>query len=271
MNKVKRFTANTAVLVFIFFKAFAYGDECLDEKAQFAKLNLPLIIEDAADARRLTPETEEAGTEQVHAYVEKEILRQLADDNPHGFEDVVAKIRCIQSAIPGYGRMSELTTAPAAFSIGSGRHAVALSYEIDRGGDAVPDLRPYFEVFKRIGVGWEKAGEEGSDFVASTFYVQPLEAPTEGEHWFLLYGNRIGDTGVRLRLEVVSYDGNKLRSVWKRFDIPWTYVDAIQGSHIVLKGRERNWLEFAERWDVVPGGLTLKTRRTWRPKPPPRP
>ena len=248
----------------------SHASECEKQASEFAILNRPLIVENAEDARRLTATVEDAATEKIHSYVDEQILGQLSSHDSADSASLVLQIRCIQSLVPEYQRMAEVTNAPLAFSLASDRPVVALAYEIYRGGAGVPDLLPYFEIFERQKNEWKRTGGAGSEFASSTFFVQPLNSPVKGERWFLLYGNRIGETGSRLRLQVVAYDGGALRTVWEKADIQRAYVRKVDGDRLLVAGSandpEGHEMEFTEEYLVVSEGLKLTERKIQHPR-----
>ena len=103
----------------------------------------------------------------------------------------------------------------------------------------------------------------------STFYINRIKAGRAGESWFLLSGKVIGDTGSRLHLQVVGFDGKALQSVWEESGLRRTYLAGVFGDHIVLKGSgldaKGREIEFTERLDVVAEGLKRVTRHVEHP------
>jgi hypothetical protein len=116
---------------------------------------------------------------------------------------------------------------------------------------------------------WVKVGETGSDFASSTFFVRPIDSPVGNEHWFLLYGNTIGDTGVRLRMQIVSYNGATLRTVWQKAELVRTYVQQVRGNLVELTSTvndaEGHEVGIKEQWEVVSGGLKRVGKESARP------
>jgi hypothetical protein len=74
--------------------------------------------------------------------------------------------------------------------------------------------------------------EQGFD--THTLYINELRSPQPGEAWYLLSGQALGDTGGRLRLEVVACGANQMRIVWKRDEIIWGKIEVADQSTVTL-------------------------------------
>lgn len=257
------------LLVMVASSVEAYGSDCGTDNNVFATLNAPLIIHSTADAKALTPTKETELTNKLHDYVESRMLALLSIPSKDPAAELTGYIRCLQGSVPEYSNWKDQTNTPWGWNLSPGR-AVAVAYWIYRGGAGVPDLRPYFEVFEQTrDAEWVNVGEGGSTFVASTFFIKPIESPKTGEEWFLLFGNLIGDTGTRLRLEVVSFNGERLRTRWQRSGMRTTYVSKVDARQIFLKGTrigaKGKAEDFEEILKVAGGGLEESGTKTMRP------
>jgi hypothetical protein len=241
------------------------SSDCEAQRQEFAKLNRPLIIKDASEAR-LYPVVAESETEKAHKYLDNSVLTYLNGSSSVRPNDLVLLIQCIQSVIPNYeiGRKEGSTNLPVAFLLPEDRPTIAVGFEIYRGGAGAPDIRPYFEVFRRADKGWEQIGEAGASFAQHSFYARPILAGKPGEKWFLLWGRRIGDSGARLRIVVAAYTGPSLHEAWSIDGLTKTEIAGNFEDHLILrrevtneKGRAQ---EVQERFDVVPDGLKLSKR-----------
>jgi hypothetical protein len=251
----------------------ACGEEpaCGTDGAVYAAFNTPLIYRTDAAAVAYPPGKQATMTDKLHSYVDARIISLLESQPTPQPSKVVNYLTCVQSDVPEYQNWKDETNTPFAEELKREPSALAVSFWIYRGGAGVPALRPYFEIFKKATTGWVQVAEAGSNFEASSFFVYPIQASRKGETWFLLAGNLIGDTGVRLHLEVVGYDGQSLHAIWDKGGMNRTRVDRVRDSYVILTGngvdRKGHEIEFTERWDVVASGLKQTSRREWRPKP----
>lgn len=261
---MNRLASILAALFFAFVPALTYGIDCEAQRTEYAKLNRPLIIRDMADARAYSSSLEATATEAVHKYIDEQILEQLNSDILFQPTNIISRIQCIQSRVPEYLRLGELTNSPAAYPLGGEKAALAVTFEIYRGGAGTPNLIPFFEVFQKKQNVWVRLGSAGTDFDTSTFFVHAIDAGRAKETWFLLSGRKIGDTGSRLHLDILSYDGSSLRSIWNISDLPRTEIGEVARDHIILTGdgtdSKGKYAVFTERWDISPEGLKKVSR-----------
>jgi hypothetical protein len=134
------------------------------------------------------------------------------------------------------------------------------------GKSAIAPSRPIVQCFVLNASRWSFVGELGGDYSMSTFSIYPLTSPVPGQTWSLLAGRRIGDTGGRLLLEVVSCDGKTFTKKWDRGGISWGKVE-VEGNAVLLtyeqavdeKGRvihtEGDPIRYSEVLHVTPKGL----------------
>jgi hypothetical protein len=237
-------------------------------------LNRRLIVTTTAEAIALTPERAEALTGTLHEFIDAEILSLLKDTSTLPAARIAAHLQCLQDQHE-YRKCAYLTNTPVAFELPGKPATVAVAFWIYRGGEAIPSLRPYLEVFARRKGTWAKVGETGANFISSTFKVDPLKSPRRGQHWFLLSGKVIGDTGSRLRLEIAAYDGRTVQTVWEKSGLRHTHIDRVSSDQMILKGdgtdAQGRYIEFTERYDVVPTGLKRVSRQVVHPSPGTRP
>lgn len=197
--------------------------------------------------------------------VDQQVSEQLDTDVSPNPMNIVARIRCLQQSLPQYRPNPDITNVPFAIAVGDGSPAIVVAYEIYRGGEGAPDTMPVFEAFISEWNKWHPIARTGQDLTGSTFFVSPLNAGRAGEHWFLLHGKRFGDSGSRLDLEVISFDGMRLKTVWARTGISRTAIVEVANDHIVLireslneRGRAQ---EFRDQYDVSVDGLKLVSRK----------
>ena len=49
------------------------------------------------------------------------------------------------------------------------------------------------------------------EFHEFTFFFDRLNVKDQTKSWFLVYGNRVGDTGFRMKVRLFSYDGTAVK------------------------------------------------------------
>jgi hypothetical protein len=236
---------------------------CRSAAEKYAELNRQLIVENKSDAQRY-PEVRASVTEQVRQLVDQQVSELLNTGESPNTANIVARIRCLQQSLPQYRPNPEITNVPLAIAIGNGNPAVIVAYEIYRGGEGAPDTMPVFEAFSPEWNKWHPIASTGQDLTGSTFFVSSLKAGKTGEHWFLLYGKRFEYSRARLDMEIISFDGMCLKTVWARTGISGTAIAEVATDHIVLVGESLNERgraqEFRERYDVSADGLKLVSR-----------
>jgi len=243
--------------------ARAQAQKCDPQRTRYAELNRSLIIQNKADAERY-PKIKEAATQQLRTLLEQQISQQLNSDTFPQLPNILGRVRCLQSFLPQYRSNPEITNAPTAFLVRTPEPAVAVAYEIYRGGAGAPDTENFLEVFRVEGSNWQLVARTGEDFSGSTFFVNQLKPGKPGEAWFLLSGKHFGDSGSRLKLNVVSFNGVKLSTVWEQSGLHGVLITELAPDHIVLSGQKNDEhgraQEFVERYEVVPDGLKLVSR-----------
>ena len=232
------------------------SESCEKQKAKFAELNSSLVFRTETDWKRFNQKQFDAQTESAHRYLRDQMISEL-DGGKSDSQSIERFLRCVLS-LPEYQVFREESNTPKAYSIGP--TAIAVGYYIYRGGNAVPDTRPYLEVYQKgQNGGWKWIGEVGETYRRSTFFVHPLTPAVPEQFWFLLSGFEIGDNGTRLHLEIISFDGKMLRSIWAKSGLALTTLSEVHPNYIVLseyKGsHEGHDVYDKEVFDVVASGL----------------
>lgn len=234
--------------------------ECSEDREQYNALNLPLIVKDKVEARAHTVEREDALTAELHSFVQFRILALLSEKDQTTLPSLRVKdyLACLQD-LPQYRNWQALTRLPMAWDLAGKDPTIAVAFWIFRGYPAVPNMRPYLEVFKQTRRGWKAIGEVGSSFSGFKFDVHTIKPGKKGQHWFVLSGARIGDSGGRLRLAIAAFDGKAIREIWSSPELRRTLVNHVSGRQVVLVGERTNQKgraeEFSETLQVVPNGL----------------
>ena len=118
--------------------------------------------------------------------------------------------------------MGDMTNTPYADSfVLNGVNSTAVAYAILQGGDTIPDTQAYLEIYDRSNGHWERktGAPTQSDFRHRTFYVSQIDSGVPGEAWFLAWGMTIGNPGTPVNVRLYAFDGNAVRTVWKRDDL----------------------------------------------------
>ncbi len=244
--------------------AIAVAANCGAQKSEYRKLNRPLIVTSAADARAY-PRLVESATQKLHEYLEGQILKKLNAESFPQPAKLISLIQCIQGGIPQYGRMSEITNFPAAFVLtAANTPTLAIGFVLYRGGAGAPDLQPYLEIVRKSTAGWIRIASYGEEFRGHTLFVYPIPPGKPAQDWFLLSGRRLGGSGASLRIAVAVSDGKTLSEIWTQ-DMPsGTTIQGVSGNHVILTGETANALGRAEdfrlQYDIVPEGLKLASK-----------
>lgn len=174
------------------------------------------------------------GTDNLEAYVTKVVLGRLVDIGDSSA--IRAYLMCMQQR-DGVRPWDDLTDGPQVFVQVTQNPPLALSeFLVMRGGNAIPQTHPILQCFARNGTRWKQVGTfaDAEKFDGRTLYVHPLASPIPGEEWYLVSGRTIGDTGGRLRVEVVSCSAEQFRTVWTRDEIFHGKIDDVQSGYVTL-------------------------------------
>jgi len=111
-----------------------------------------------------------------------------------------------------------------------------------------------------------------TNFVPHTdlHYAFPV-APVYDSFWFIVYGNRLGKSHLRLSAILYSFDGQSLKSLWERDDVFDGKID-VRGNRAVIRYlKEDEFIQALEKhqnltyyeavYNVTPKGLELETDR----------
>jgi len=210
----------------------AGGTAASDSRAQryntYSKLNRQIFhTSDDDESGRVTSRAKAAEIlSQLHKLVSDEIIGILSSPGASA-DDVVAAINAIQDKA-GSKPLADL------FQL-NGVKCLAVSYSILQGADAIPDTQPYLEFWDQTNGSWAMKAEAPArtDFRGHTFTVAKLDSPVPTEAWFLAWGMTIGNPGTPLKLRLYSFDGNAVRTVWKRDDLTKGKV-TLSGNTVVL-------------------------------------
>jgi hypothetical protein len=177
---------------------------------------------------------------QLHKLISDEISSVLNGPTPSA-DAVKTAITNIQGemALP----VDDMTNTPFAASFElNGIQSLAVAYAILEGGEAIPDTQAYLEFYDRSNGSWEMKAEAPtrSDFRGRTFFVSQMDSGIPGEAWFLAWGMRIGNPGTPVNVRLYGFDGNAVRTVWKRDGLTRGLITASKDSVTLEYDREYN-------------------------------
>jgi len=158
----------------------------------------------------------------------------------------------------GWGNGWDGTNTPFAdlFSL-NGDQCLAAAYAIMEGGEGIPDSQSFLDFYVKRSNESKLQAVTGSEFRSSTFFVSSIPAGLAGESWFLAWGVHIGNTRGKLSIRLYAFDGDKVRVVWKRDELPYGQVE-ISGSIVTLdyvKDLDRDVARTHEVLHIAPDGL----------------
>jgi hypothetical protein len=134
----------------------------------------------------------------------------------------------------------------------------AVGYTIIRGQEGIPDTVGVLEFYTKQNERWVATGIPESDFRGRRFFVNPMDSHRSDEKWFLVWGNRLGDTGARLNVRLYSFDGSSVRTIWERTDLSTGTIKVLENA-IELEYDERYKAPVSERiskkFYITPSGL----------------
>lgn len=212
---------------------------CKAESAEYERLSDPIFVGAKASAAEVATyeKSKDAATQALHEFAVQSILsrlRTLGSTTEKPAAAVESWVRCLQSRIPQYAKLSEWTNAPLAFTLDRGPTRVAVVYGIDRGYEAIPQITYFIEIYESDGRTWRLlASETPHEFDASSLTVNRMTEPTLAEHWFLLTGRPFGDTAGRLHIQLLSFDRRGFTALWSEVK-PKSVVVSVEQNQIVL-------------------------------------
>lgn len=261
---MKNFIALILTLTFSQAPALARaGDECTPAKVTFESMNRPMFVGPKATPADVAAyeKTKHSTTEALHRFVIRSVLSELQRIPSRDTTTVIVNwVRCLQSGIPQYARAADWSNIPAAYSLPADVPRILLAYAIDRGYEAIPQTTYFLEVYSADNEVWQLSySETPHEFDAGSLNVHNMTSGPSGQHRFLLAGRHFGDTGARLYLELLGFDGRAFEALWSEVR-PRTWVvrisqeDVVLGSEVVDKNG-RNAHEVTTTFTVDEHGL----------------
>jgi len=207
--------------------------DCLQARDLYTSLNDHLLLDRQADSDR-TPQVSLRRTGDLTGFITRIMLARLTDmRDPSAIH---AYLACMQER-NGEQPWEDTTNTPQLFLTASGPVPLAVSSTmIMRGGVAIPNTLALVQCFARIRGSWTLVSNVGDEqeFDSHTLFINELRSPKPDEAWYLLSGRTFGDTGGRLRLEVVACGARQMRTVWKRDGIIWGKIEVTDQSTVSL-------------------------------------
>lgn len=198
--------------------------DCTQARDQYTRINDHLLIDRQAEADE-SPQASLNRTTDLTGFVTRIMLARLTDIRDPS--SIRAYLACMQER-EGERPWEETTNTPQIFLTTPGPVPLAVtSMMIMRGGVAIPNTLALVQCFARIRGNWTLVPNAGNqqEFDSHTLFINELRSPKPGESWYLLSGRNFGDTGGRLRMEVVACGARQMRTVWKRDGIVWGKIE----------------------------------------------
>ncbi len=187
--------------------------ECTLARERYSTLNQPVLLEKKGVVTQITPEAMQKRTETITEFITRVILARLSDTKSP--EAIRSYLECMQEGVNGAPSEDGVLSSPRVFIRELDKISVAVvSMTILRGANAIADTQDLVQTFVLRDGAWKQTGQSGQDYDANDFRFAQLHSPVPGELWFLLSGFHIGDTGARLRLEVLAVSNKDARTVW---------------------------------------------------------
>jgi hypothetical protein len=226
------------------------------QRDNFLQMNRQIFArhEDPGSGNVQAPDRVKLIEARLRAAIQRSIAHSLRGPNPIAGE-VTDAIREIQGAMT-FGRNDMTNTPFADFSRLSAGQTLAVAYMILEGGEGVPDSQPFIEFYLNEGGTWRLKATMDSDFKSSTLFLSRINAGLAGENWYLAWGKRIGDPSSYVNVRIYGFDGNTVRTVWKRDGLAGGQIS--HSSDSVTLDYRKGWPpseEIHEVLHVTPDGL----------------
>ena len=207
--------------------------DCRQARDQYTLMNDHLLLDRQADSDR-SANVSLKRTGDLTSFITRIMLARLTDiGDPSAIR---AYLNCMQEE-EGERPWEDITNTPQVFLTTSSSVPLAASaMMIMRGGVAIPNTLALVQCFARIRGSWtlvQNVSDE-QEFDSHDLYIDELRSPKPDEVWYLLSGRALGDTGGRLRLEVVACGAKQMRTIWKRDEIVWGKIEVADQSTVLL-------------------------------------
>jgi hypothetical protein len=189
----------------------------------YSSLNEPMLARGRSPGGSVLGPVE-VDTEKLKSLLVSTTLSLLtAEETPSSIEKYLSCMQEENDQKP----WQDLTNTPVVVQTSKGGHTIAFAAMLMmRGGDGIPATSAFLACFSQDKQGWRELDypEAHREFEFHGLFVQEILSPVAGEAWFLVSGRRIGDTGGRLRVKVVSCGAKTFRTVWARDGMVWGEV-----------------------------------------------
>jgi len=184
--------------------------------------------------RALSPALEESYVRELHDVLATDISTALNSKEKPDAQQVKRAIDDLQGTFslkfdndlkhrPPFADYSETTGGPV----------VTVAFAILKDPVAIPRPEPFIQFYTRRGGVWELKAEAPRDLQNRWLEAATLPSPFGNEVWVLAWGKRYGDTGSRLYAYLYAFDGNTVRTVWRREGLVGGQLD-IAGKRVTL-------------------------------------
>ncbi|MGB6667538.1 MAG: hypothetical protein WBE73_04280, partial [Candidatus Acidiferrum sp.] len=188
------------------------------DKRHFEKMNGPMFVDAKATAADVAAyeRTKDEITERLHQFLMHSIFKELGHLRPdEAARDIPRWMDCVQSGIPQYRALKDSSNVPAAYVLPGTTPQIIVLYAIDRGYEAIPQLTYFLEAYSLKGSIWQLlASKTPHQFDAGWLNSYHVRGSTAEDYRLLLVGKHYGDTGARLHLQLLAFDGRAFKELW---------------------------------------------------------
>lgn len=179
----------------------------------------------------LIPSKRQEQLARMHQLIRDQIGAAISEANRQTNDELLReRIKAIQSL--SFGTLTaESTNTPfvVPFLI-DGREGYCASYLILKGAAAIPDSDVYLECYEARDGHLSVTVGESTDLNQRTLFLYHVPRQIAGEERFLVWGNRLGDTGARLSARLYSFNGREFRITWRRDDLTFGELKIVNGT-----------------------------------------
>jgi len=199
-------------------EADSLSSEVTDLAMKVQALNEQLVTRSKEDLKSYTPDRVNALTARICNLLTEFILSQL-NQTPSVSGGVLA--RRLRAVLGEYVVTEEETNTPYASQQTLGASPVLVTaYLLYRGGAGAPNTKAVVQVFVRRGAEYSVVGQVGDEFDGHGLFLNQVRAWPDAELWYLAQGVRFGASHRNLTVVLYSFDGQKLRPIWQKYDLP---------------------------------------------------
>jgi hypothetical protein len=142
-----------------------------------------------------------------------------------------------------------------------GFHILTVAFSIMSGGYGIPNNVSFVQFYSNAEGTWSLVAEQPKDFNGCAFSAKPIPGLPD-EALYLVWGMTIGDTGTRNKIRAYSFDGQEVRTTYKRDGLVRGII-SVNGTGISVEYEEKkrvdDWISVPRRvretLESGPGGI----------------